>query len=98
MRTLSGLLSDGPLILYFYPRISRRLHEEACSFRDLHQDLPQGTVAWWVSARRTPTRIADSPRSTTSTSRCLSDPGKKVIKAYRTRWPARHRRAARDLF
>ena len=39
-RTLAGLLIDGPLILYFYPAdFTPGCTKEACSFRDLHQDL-----------------------------------------------------------
>jgi peroxiredoxin Q/BCP len=38
--TLKALLKDGPLILYFYPAdFTPGCTKEACSFRDLHQDL-----------------------------------------------------------
>jgi peroxiredoxin Q/BCP len=37
---LSDLLADGPLILYFYPAdFTPGCTKEACSIRDLHQDL-----------------------------------------------------------
>jgi peroxiredoxin Q/BCP len=38
--TLKSLLADGPLILYFYPAdFTPGCTKEACSFRDLHQEL-----------------------------------------------------------
>ena len=38
--TLKALLTDGPLILYFYPAdFTAGCTKEACSFRDLHQEL-----------------------------------------------------------
>ena len=38
--TLKSLLKDGPLILYFYPAdFTPGCTKEACSFRDLHQEL-----------------------------------------------------------
>jgi len=38
--TLKSLLAGGPLILYFYPAdFTPGCTKEACSFRDLHQDL-----------------------------------------------------------
>ena len=38
--TLKALLKDGPLILYFYPAdFTPGCTKEACSFRDLHQEL-----------------------------------------------------------
>src|SRR4029450_177609 len=45
IRTLSSLLSDGPLILYFYPAdFTPGCTKEACSFRDLHQDLMKANL------------------------------------------------------
>jgi len=38
--SLSGLLQDGPLILYFYPAdFTPGCTKEACSIRDLHADI-----------------------------------------------------------
>jgi len=82
-RTLSGLLSDGPLILYFYPAdFTPGCTKEACSFRDLHQDLLKARLRV----------VGVSPQDTDSHRRfaekhglnftLLSDPGKKTIKAY----------------
>jgi peroxiredoxin Q/BCP len=82
-RTLSKLLSDGPLILYFYPAdFTPGCTKEACSFRDLHQDLVRAGLRI----------VGVSPQDTDSHRRfaekhglnftLLSDPDKKVIKAY----------------
>ena len=38
--TLSNLLNEGPLILYFYPAdFTPGCTKEACSFRDMHDDI-----------------------------------------------------------
>ena len=38
--TLSGLLSDGPIILYFYPAdFTPICTAEACSIRDMHEEI-----------------------------------------------------------
>jgi peroxiredoxin Q/BCP len=38
--SLSDLLQDGPLILYFYPAdFTPGCTKEACSFRDIHRDI-----------------------------------------------------------
>jgi peroxiredoxin Q/BCP len=82
-RTLSTLLSDGPLILYFYPAdFTPGCTKEACSFRDLHQDLLRANLRV----------VGISPQDTDSHRRfaekhglnftLLADPDKKVIKAY----------------
>jgi len=82
-RTLSSLLSDGPLILYFYPAdFTPGCTKEACSFRDLHQDLVGANLRV----------VGISPQDTDSHRRfaekhglnftLLADPDKKVIKAY----------------
>ena len=82
-RSLSGLLTDGPLILYFYPAdFTPGCTREACSFRDLHQDLLRARLRV----------VGVSPQDADSHRRfaekhslnftLLSDPDKKVIKAY----------------
>src|ERR1700743_2162278 len=39
-RTLSGLLSDGPVVLFFYPAaMTPGCTKEACHFRDLAQEF-----------------------------------------------------------
>ena len=82
-RTLSSLLSDGPLILYFYPAdFTPGCTREACSFRDLQQDLVKANLRV----------VGVSPQDADSHRRfaekhglnftLLADPEKKVIKAY----------------
>ena len=82
-RTLSGLLSDGPLILYFYPAdFTPGCTKEACSFRDLQQDLIRANLRV----------VGVSPQDADSHRRfaekhglnftLLADPDKKVVKAY----------------
>lgn len=81
--TLSDLLEDGPLILYFYPAdFTPGCTKEACSIRDLHQDLLSVGL-----------RVAGiSPQSVDSHAKfrskhdlpftLLSDPEKVAIKMY----------------
>lgn len=39
-RSLSGLLADGPIVLFFYPAaMTKGCTAEACHFRDLSRDL-----------------------------------------------------------
>ena len=82
-RTLSSLLSAGPLILYFYPAdFTPGCTKEACSFRDLHQELLRANLRV----------VGISPQDTDSHRRfaekhglnftLLADPDKRVIKAY----------------
>ena len=82
-RTLSSLLSDGPLILYFYPAdFTPGCTKEACSFRDLHQELIRANLRV----------VGISPQDTDSHRRfaekhglnftLLADPDKRAIKAY----------------
>jgi peroxiredoxin Q/BCP len=81
--TLKSLLSDGPLILYFYPAdFTPGCTKEACSFRDLQKDL--------VAARLRVVGV--SPQDAESHRRfaekhglnfpLLADPDKKAVKAY----------------
>jgi peroxiredoxin Q/BCP len=40
MRTLAGLLADGPIVLYFYPAaMTPGCTAESCHFRDLHAEF-----------------------------------------------------------
>jgi len=81
--TLKALLADGPLILYFYPAdFTPGCTKEACSFRDLHQDLLRAKLRV----------VGVSPQDVASHKRfaekhdlnfpLLADPDKKVVKAY----------------
>jgi peroxiredoxin Q/BCP len=81
--TLKALLKDGPLILYFYPAdFTPGCTKEACSFRDLHQELLKAKLRV----------VGVSPQDVESHRRfaekhglnfpLLADPDKKVVKAY----------------
>ena len=81
--TLKALLKDGPLILYFYPAdFTPGCTKEACSFRDLHQELLKAKLRV----------VGVSPQDVESHRRfaekhglnfpLLADPDKKAVKAY----------------
>lgn len=81
--SLSELLSDGPLILYFYPAdFTPGCTKEACSIRDIHDDIQSAGLKV----------VGISPQSTESHERfrdeyelpftLLSDPDKVAIKMY----------------
>jgi peroxiredoxin Q/BCP len=81
--TLKSLLADGPLILYFYPAdFTPGCTKEACSFRDLHQELLKAKLRV----------VGVSPQDVDSHQRfaaehdlnfpLLADPDKKVVKAF----------------
>lgn len=81
--TLASLLADGPLILYFYPAdFTPGCTKEACSFRDLHQELMKaklrvvGVSPQDVASHR---KFADQHGLNFT---LLADPDKKVVKAY----------------
>jgi peroxiredoxin Q/BCP len=80
LRRLDSLLADGALILYFYPAdFTPGCTKEACSFRDLQQDLVRAGLRV----------VGISPQDTDSHRRfaelhdlnftLLSDPDKTVI-------------------
>jgi peroxiredoxin Q/BCP len=81
--TLKALLADGPLILYFYPAdFTPGCTKEACSFRDLHQDLMKAKLRV----------VGVSPQDVESHRKfaakhdlnfpLLADPDKVAVKAY----------------
>jgi peroxiredoxin Q/BCP len=81
--TLKSLLAGGPLILYFYPAdFTPGCTKEACSFRDLHDDLLRaklrivGVSPQDVDSHR---RFADQHHLNFP---LLADPDKTVVKAY----------------
>jgi len=82
-QTLKSLLADGPLILYFYPAdFTPGCTKEACSFRDLHQELMKAKLRV----------VGVSPQDVDSHRRfaerhdlnfpLLADPDKTAVKAY----------------
>jgi len=81
--SLKSLLADGPLILYFYPAdFTPGCTKEACSFRDLHQELLKARLrVVGVSPQDVAThrRFADQHGLNFT---LLADPDKKVVKAY----------------
>ena len=81
--TLKALLAAGPLILYFYPAdFTPGCTKEACSFRDLHQELMKarlrvvGVSPQDVASHR---RFADQHSLNFP---LLADPDKVAVKAY----------------
>jgi peroxiredoxin Q/BCP len=81
--TLKSLLAEGPVVLYFYPAdFTPGCTKEACSFRDLHQELLRaklrivGVSPQDVDSHR---RFADRHHLNFL---LLADPDKSVIKAY----------------
>ena len=81
--TLKDLLAKGPLILYFYPAdFTPGCTKEACSFRDLHQELLRARLRV----------VGVSPQDVVSHKKfaeehglnftLLADPDKSVIKTY----------------
>ena len=81
--SLSDLLADGPLILYFYPAdFTPGCTKEACSIRDIHDDLKAvGLTVAGVSPqdRDSHTRFRDEHELPFT---LLSDPDKVAIKMY----------------
>jgi peroxiredoxin Q/BCP len=86
--TLRALLKGGPLILYFYPAdFTPGCTKEACSFRDLHQELLTAKLRV----------VGVSPQDVESHRRfaekhglnfpLLADPDKKAVKAYEVDGP-----------
>ena len=82
-RSLKSLLASSPLILYFYPAdFTPGCTKEACSFRDLHQELLRaGLRIVGVSPQDTDShrRFAEKHELNFT---LLSDPDKRVVKAY----------------
>ncbi len=81
--TLKSLLADGPLILYFYPAdFTPGCTKEACSFRDLHQELVKAKLrVVGVSPQDVDSHRAFADKHHLNFP-LLADPDKAVIKAY----------------
>ncbi len=81
--TLKALLADGPLILYFYPAdFTPGCTKEACSFRDLHQELMKAklrVVGVSPQDEASHRRFADEHSLNFP---LLADPDKVAVKAY----------------
>lgn len=81
--TLSALLADGPLVLYFYPAdFTPGCTKEACSIRDMHDDIAAAGIRV----------VGISPQDSDSHSRfasrhnlpftLLADPERVAVRAY----------------
>jgi peroxiredoxin Q/BCP len=81
--SLTDLLNDGPLILYFYPAdFTPGCTKEACSIRDIHEDIQAvgltvvGISPQDVDSHRKFRKKYELPFT------LLSDPNKEVIRMY----------------
>jgi peroxiredoxin Q/BCP len=81
--SLSDLLKDGPLVLYFYPAdFTPGCTKEACSIRDMHDEIAEAGMRV----------VGVSPQDEASHSKfrakyglpftLLADPGKTAVKAF----------------
>jgi len=81
--TLKSLLAGGPLILYFYPAdFTPGCTKEACSFRDLHQDLMKAKLrVVGVSPQDVASHLKFADEHGLNFP-LLADPDKLAVKAY----------------
>ncbi|MGI9236950.1 MAG: peroxiredoxin [Woeseiaceae bacterium] len=81
--TLSDLLQDGPLILYFYPAdFTPGCTKEACSIRDIHNDIQSvGLQVAGISPQDTESHVRFRDEYELPFV-LLSDPDKVAIKMY----------------
>ena len=83
VRSLAGLLTDGPIVLFFYPAaMTPGCTKEACHFRDLaaeFADLGASRVGISTDAVEKQARFADSQRFDYP---LLSDTGGKVAEIF----------------
>ena len=83
VRSLAGLLADGPIVLFFYPAaMTPGCTKEACHFRDLaaeFADLGASRVGISTDAVEKQARFADSQRFDYP---LLSDTGGKVAEIF----------------
>ncbi|MGB5248987.1 MAG: peroxiredoxin [Gammaproteobacteria bacterium] len=81
--TLSGLLEDGPLLLYFYPAdFTPGCTKEACEIRDMHEDISDvGIRVVGVSPQDEASHTRFRKRHSLPFT-LLADPDKAAVKAY----------------
>ncbi len=81
--TLSGLLEDGPLLLYFYPAdFTPGCTKEACEIRDMHEDISDvGIRVVGVSPQDEASHTRFRKRHSLPFT-LLADPDKTAVKAY----------------
>ena len=81
--SLTDLLKDGPLILYFYPaNFTPGCTLEACSIRDIHDDLVEVGLNVAGVSPQSPSSHERFREANRLPFVLLSDPDKAVIKMY----------------
>ncbi len=87
-QSLSGLLSDGPLLLYFYPAdFTPGCTKEACTIRDLHTDIHSvGLSVAGVSPQESASHARFRSRHSLPFT-LLADPDKVVTRMYGANGP-----------
>jgi thioredoxin-dependent peroxiredoxin len=86
--SLSTLLRDGPLILYFYPAdFTRGCTREACAIRDLHTDIAQAGLSVVGVSPQSPETHRKFRDQYQLPYTLLSDAHKFVIRMYEVRGP-----------
>ncbi len=82
-RTLSELLADGPLVLYFYPAdFTPGCTKEACSIRDMHDDIAAaGMRVVGISPQNSDSHLRFASRHNLPFT-LLADPERVAVRAY----------------
>lgn len=87
-RSLTSLLGDGPLILYFYPAdFTPGCTAEACTLRDLHTEILHAGLRVVGVSPQAPESHRRFRQKYTLPFTLLSDPDKHVIKMYDVNGP-----------
>jgi len=86
--SLSNLLRDGPLILYFYPAdFTPGCTREACQIRDLHMELQEAGLKVAGVSPQSPSSHRAFREKYKLPFTLLADPDRFVIKMYGVRGP-----------
>ena len=86
--SLSALLRDGPLILYFYPAdFTPGCTREACAIRDLHSEIQQAGLTVAGVSPQTPASHRAFREKCHLPFTLLSDMDKSVIRMYEVQGP-----------
>jgi thioredoxin-dependent peroxiredoxin len=81
--TLSSLLNNGPLVLYFYPKdFTPVCTREACSIRDLHDDIVKAKLHVAGISPQKPARHREFRQAHNLPFTLLSDTRKEVARMY----------------
>jgi peroxiredoxin Q/BCP len=87
-RSLTALLGDGPLILYFYPAdFTPGCTAEACTLRDLHTEIQHAGLRVVGVSPQAPESHRRFRAKYTLPFTLLSDPDKTVIRMYDVNGP-----------